>query len=347
MKILIGPFLLEHCSWSEVDLKYACGMGGFAGCVAPMRQQLMVFLKGAAMGAANVIPGVSGGTVAFVTGIYERLITALKSFDAAALRELFSGKLADFAKRVDLMFLVMLGLGVVTSFIVLARVLEYLFENQKVFVWSFFFGLILASIIYVGREVGKWSASRVVFLVFGVAIAVAIALLKPASENDSLWYLGLCGVAAMASMIIPGLSGSFVLLLMGNYFLVLKAVNERDIGTLIPVGIGGVVGLLGLSHLLSWVFRRHHDIAVSLLTGFVAGSLLLIWPWKNELTSTLEVGDEIKTKVIGYEWQWPGMSGETLLAIAFMAAGFFMVWLMERLGGDRGTTEVVETEAGS
>jgi len=312
-----------------------------------MRQQVMVFLKGAAMGAANVIPGVSGGTVAFITGIYERLITALKSFDVTALRELFSGKLGAFARRVDLMFLVMLGVGVVTSFVVLARVLEYLFENQKVFVWSFFFGLILASIIYVGREVRKWSASRVVFLMLGVAIAVAIALLKPASENDSLWYLGLCGVAAMASMIIPGLSGSFVLLLMGNYFLVLRAVNQRDIGTLIPVGIGAVVGLLGLSHLLAWVFRRHHDIAVSLLTGFVAGSLLLIWPWKIELTSSVAVGDEIKTKVIGYEWQWPQVSGETLLAIVFMALGFLMVWMMERLGGDRGNAEALENEADS
>lgn len=307
----------------------------------------MVFLKGAAMGAANVIPGVSGGTVAFITGIYERLITALKSFDVTASKELFSGKLADFAKRVDLVFLVMLGLGVVTSFIVLARVLEYLFENQKVFVWSFFFGLILASIIYVGREVRKWSASRVFFLVTGVVIAVAIALLKPASENDSVWYLGLCGVAAMASMIIPGLSGSFVLLLMGNYFLVLKAVNQRDIGTLIPVAIGAVIGLLGLSHLLAWVFRRHHDIAVSLLTGFVAGSLLLIWPWKIELTAAVAVGDEVKTKVIGYEWQWPQLSGETLLAIGFMALGFLMVWLMERLGGERGNSKAIEPAAGS
>lgn len=307
----------------------------------------MVFLKGAAMGAANVIPGVSGGTVAFITGIYERLITALKSFDVTALKELFSGKLADFAKRVDLGFLVSLGLGVVTSFIVLARVLEYLFENQKVFVWSFFFGLILASIIYVGREVRKWTAGRVAFLVLGVVIAVAIALLKPASENGSVWYLGLCGMAAMASMIIPGLSGSFVLLLMGNYFLVLRAVNQRDIGTLIPVAIGAVVGLLGLSHLLAWVFRRHHDIAVSLLTGFVAGSLLLIWPWKHELTSTLEVGAEVKTKVVGYEWQWPQISEQTLLAIGFMALGFFMVWLMERLGGDRVNVKAVETAQGS
>jgi putative membrane protein len=301
-----------------------------------MTEQVMVFLKGAAMGAANVIPGVSGGTVAFITGIYERLITALKSFGVSAVKELLSGKFAAFAKRVDLMFLIWLGLGVVTSFLVLAKLLDYLFENQKVFVWAFFFGLILASIFFVGREVRKWSASRILMVLIGTGVAVAIALLKPASENDSTMYLVLCGVAAMASMIIPGLSGSFVLLLMGNYFLVLRAVNERDIGTLFPVAIGAVVGLLALSHLLAWVFRTHHDVAVSLLTGFVAGSLLLIWPWKNEVVQAVEIGDEVKEKVVGYEWLAPDMSAQTLGAIGLMVAGFLAVWLMEKGGGSRG-----------
>ena len=296
----------------------------------------MVFLKGAAMGAANVIPGVSGGTVAFITGIYERLITALKCFDVTAAKELLSGKFGAFARRVDFMFLLWLGLGVITSFLVLAKLLDYLFEHQKVFVWAFFFGLILASIFFVGREVRKWEVSRVVMLLMGAGVAVAIALLKPASENDSLVYLMLCGVAAMASMIIPGLSGSFVLLLMGNYFLVLRAVNEKDIGTLFPVAIGAVLGLLALSHLLAWVFRTHHDLAVSLLTGFVAGSLLLIWPWKVELTQSITLGDEVKEKVVGYQWLAPELSVQTLGAVGLMVAGFLAVWLMEKAGGSRG-----------
>lgn len=303
----------------------------------------MVFLKGAAMGAANVIPGVSGGTVAFITGIYERLITALKSFDVTAAKQLFSGKFAEFAKRVDLMFLISLALGVVTSFLVLAKLLDYLFEHQRVFVWAFFFGLILASIFFVGREVRRWSGSRILMLLIGTGIAVSIALLKPASENDSMFYLVLCGVAAMASMIIPGLSGSFVLLLMGNYFLVLRAVNEWDFGKLFPVAVGAVVGLLALSHLLSWVFRTHHDMAVSLLTGFVAGSLLLIWPWKNELTKTITFEDEEKIKVIGYEWLAPEMSVQTLGAVGLMVAGFLAVWLMEKAGGTRGKDAKVES----
>lgn len=296
----------------------------------------MVFLKGAAMGAANVIPGVSGGTVAFITGVYERLITALKSLDITALRALLGGRIGEFTRRVDFFFLTWLSLGVLASFLLLAKLLDYLFEHQKVFVWAFFFGLIVASIFFVGRAVRQWSTSRIIMLVAGAAIAVAIALLKPASENDSSLYLVLCGIAAMSSMIIPGLSGSFVLLLMGNYFLVLRAVNERDIGTLIPMAVGAVIGLLGLSHLLAWVFRRHHDIAVSLLTGFVAGSLLLIWPWKEEITRTVMVGEEEKTKVIGYEWLAPSMSMETLGALGLIVAGFLAVWVMEKSGGDRG-----------
>ena len=321
----------------------ACDRLAAAGWVTAMTEQVMVFLKGAAMGAANVIPGVSGGTVAFVTGIYERLITALKSFDVTAAKHLFSGRFAVFAKRVDFMFLLWLSLGVVTSFLVLAKLLDYLFEHQKVFVWAFFFGLILASIFFVGREVRKWDVSRVVMLLMGAGMAVAIALLKPASENDSMIYLVLCGVAAMASMIIPGLSGSFVLLLMGNYFLVLRAVNERDFGKLFPVAIGAVLGLLGLSHLLAWVFRTHHDLAVSLLTGFVAGSLLLIWPWKIELTQSIKLGNEVKEKVVGYEWLAPDPSMQTLAAVGLMAVGFLAVWLMEKAGGSRGKEEKAES----
>jgi putative membrane protein len=150
-------------------------------------------------------------------------------------------------------------------------------------------------------------------------------------------------------MIIPGLSGSFVLLLMGNYFLVLRAVNEREIGVLIPIAVGAVLGLLALSHLLAWVFRRHHNVAVSLLTGFVVGSLLLIWPWKKELTQEVSVGDEVKTKVVGYEWLLPEWSSQTLFAIVLIVVGFLAVWLMEKAGGGRGESEPEESkgEAGS
>ena len=292
------------------------------------------------MGAANVIPGVSGGTVAFITGIYERLINAIRSFGPHSLKLLFTGKFAEFAKATDLGFLVPLGLGVVISILSLAKVLEFLFEKHAVHVWAFFFGLILASIIFVGAKVGRWTAKPIVGFVLGAAIAIAIALLKPASENASIPYLMLCGVVAMASMIMPGLSGSFVLLLMGNYQLIMidsvSKLGDLDLSVLkilIPVGIGAVIGLVALSHLLSWVFRRFHDIAVAMLTGFVAGSLLVIWPWKQPIIETFGSGDVIKEKIIGYHWLAPDLNGETFFAIGMMVIGFALVWLMEKISG--------------
>tara|TARA_R110002096_G_scaffold425551_1_gene634256 strand:- start:1718 stop:2662 length:945 start_codon:yes stop_codon:yes gene_type:complete len=307
-----------------------------------MKEGISVFLKGAAMGAANVIPGVSGGTVAFITGIYERLINAIKSFGLEAAKLLLAGQFREFAKKVDLGFLSCLGAGVLVSVLTLARLLEYLFEFHATLVWAFFFGLIFASVVFVGKQVKRWSPGAIVACVIGAAVAIAVALLKPASENDSIWYLMICGVVAMASMIIPGLSGSFVLLLMGNYQLVMiesvSQLSSGDLGAmriLIPVGIGALVGVVGLSHLLSWVFRKFHDQAVALLTGFVAGSLLIIWPWKNEISVKLEAAGKVKEKVIGYDWYVPDFSTNTLIAIGVMAAGFAAVWLMESSGSKK------------
>lgn len=304
-----------------------------------MKEGIGVFFKGAAMGAANVIPGVSGGTVAFITGIYERLIHAVKSVDATALKLLLSGKLADFAKRIDFSFLAALGAGIVVSILTLASVLKFLFANHEVFVWAFFFGLILASVYFVGKKVKHWSAGAVIGFLLGAGIAIGVALLKPASENDSIWYLLICGVVAMASMIIPGLSGSFVLLLLGNYQLImiesvagLKTLEADAFRILIPVGIGAIVGVIALSRLLAWIFDRYHDLAVALLTGFVAGSLLIIWPWKTAQIEVFEAAGRMKEKVIGYQWYLPEMSGETFLALGIMVLGFLSVWLMERLG---------------
>ena len=301
---------------------------------------LAIFLKGAAMGAANVIPGVSGGTVAFITGIYERLIHAVKSLTGPALKLLLKGKVREFIKESDFAFLFFLGLGVLVSILSLAKALKYLFAEHEMYVWAFFFGLILASVIFVGNKVKRWSAAPLVGLLIGTIIAVGIALLRPASESDAIGYLLICGVVAMASMIIPGLSGSFVLLLLGNYQLVMidsvAKLTDRDpsaLRILIPVGIGAVIGLLALSHLLSWVFKRFHDIAVALLTGFVAGSLLIIWPWKDKITGIFGEGADAREKVVSYDWNLPPLDMSTFIAIGLIIAGFIIVWIMEKTGG--------------
>jgi len=289
------------------------------------------------MGAANVIPGVSGGTIAFITGIYERLIDALKSFNVQALAYLLKRDIKGFAKHVDLGFLVALGLGMVSSVFSLAKVLKDAYQYHPTLVGAFFFGLILASVFSVGRMVKKWRSMEVVALLIGLGIAVALAFLNPTEENTNPLYLLICGVVAMCSMIIPGISGSFILILMGNYkLIVLDAVNNlrqlnfaESLPILIPVGIGAVVGLAALSHVLSWLFKRYHDTAVSLITGFVAGSLVIIWPWKR-VTESIVVHDKIKPTA--YARELPDMSSiNTWVAFALLAVGIILIVVMEKL----------------
>ncbi len=295
------------------------------------------------MGAANVIPGVSGGTVAFVTGIYERLINAIKSCDLTALQLLAKGKIREVSQRIDFWFLLCLGSGVSFSIVTFAKLLQYLFKHQPVHVYAFFFGLIVASIYFVGKKVKNWGASPVGGFLIGLAVAVGVALMTPAKENTDFFYLVLCGVVAMASMIIPGISGSFVLLLMGNYSLVMidsvVKLSSGDLSVLrvlIPVGVGAVIGLVVLSHLLAWIFKRYHDTAVALMTGFVAGSLLIIWPWKHEETQAFVKAGETKLKVIGYEWFFPDFSPVTFAALGVMLTGVALVWILERCGSTVG-----------
>ena len=238
-------------------------------------------LKGAAMGAANVIPGVSGGTIAFITGIYERLINAIKSCDITAVRLLCGLKFRQLAEHTDLRFLVAIAAGALLSVVSLAKLLEYFFVNYPILIWAFFFGLVVASIWGVGKMVTAWGIGSAAAVLVGIAIAVGVLLLPHSEGNSNSLYLFFCGVAAISSMIIPGVSGSFVLLIMGNYMLVLGAVGNLDLGVLAPFAAGCFIGLIALSHLLSWIFSRYHDIAVGLITGFIVGSLVLIWPWKE------------------------------------------------------------------
>lgn len=316
------------------------------------------FLKGAAMGAANVIPGVSGGTIAFITGIYERLIRALKSFDLAALRMALRFDVRGLLAHIDFPFLAALGAGVVVSILSLAKLFEFLFMHHEVAVWAFFFGLILASIPTVVCEIKHWGAGPVIAAILGCALAAGLAFVPRAGANDSLPYVFLCGVVAISSMIIPGVSGSFVLLLMGNYFLVLGAISGLELPILVPFGLGCVVGLAALSRLLAWIFSRYHDVAVALISGFVAGSLLIIWPWKDtvfeqsasgsyvvktadrelvergaDLAAVVEgLGEDEELITVGYtNWQFPSLSEKaTYVHLALMLIAAVIVLAGER-----------------
>ena len=287
-------------------------------------------LKGALMGAANVIPGVSGGTMALLTGIFEKLINSIKAFDAEAVKLACTFKFKALLEHIHFKFLSAVGIGVIASILTFARVLEYLFDHQPLYVWSFFFGLILASVYFVGKKIGRRSAPIIGLFLLGTAVAAGLAFMEPAEENASIPYLLICGAVAMCSMILPGLSGSYVLLLMGNYQLVMiKAVSNFELGILIPVGIGAAAGLAAFARLLSWIFKKFHDPTLALLTGFIFGSLSILWPWKSEITKVF--GE--KVKVIGYDYALPELNAETGLALLIMLAGIGIIALTETLAG--------------
>lgn len=289
-------------------------------------RNLILVLKGMAMGAANVIPGVSGGTIAFITGIYERLISALNHIDVTAVKLLFTGKWKRFSEYIDSKFLFFLFLGVGVSVLSLAKVLAWAFDKHEILTLAFFFGLILASILGVGRQIGGISASVIISFIFGCGIAIGIAFLPPTEANDSMLYVFLCGMVAVCSMILPGLSGSYLLLLMGNYILVLSAVSSFDFGILLPMMLGVIVGLILFSRVLAWLFANFKSGTISMLTGFVAGSLLIIWPWKKTIYTTI-LGKE---KAVGYDWILPEMNTSFYIAILLMFVGFFVVYSMDR-----------------
>ena len=306
------------------------------------------------MGAANVIPGVSGGTVALITGIFEELIDSIKSFDLESIQLLLKGKLLAFIKHVNLYFLLAVFSGVIISILSLARVLEFLFINYPVYIWAYFFGLILASIYFVGRTIDKWKFSVVITFLIGTAVALTISFLSPATENDGSIYLIICGVIAICSMILPGLSGSFVLILLGNYHLVvIEAVNELRFDILLPVLIGAVAGLIAFSHLLSWIFKKFRNETIAALTGFIAGSLIILWPWKNSfdvngnIILTNSFGAFIDSqgkilsdiKVYSYEHILPeSINSVVILAFIFVLAGIVSIWLMEKFAGGKTTS---------
>ena len=249
---------------------------------------IVLALKGCAMGMADVVPGVSGGTIAFISGIYEELLDSIRSVDATALRLLLRFRLAEFWRHINGRFLLPVLLGIAVAIFSLARLMTYLLTNHPIAIWSFFFGLIVASALFVARQIGRWDWRTVLAFAVGAAAAWWITVATPAETPDDWWFVMLSGAIAICAMILPGISGAFILLLLGKYQYIMHAVGEFDIPVIAVFVIGAAAGIISFSHLLSWLLKHWHDVTVAVLMGFMVGSLNKVWPWKETVETYLD-----------------------------------------------------------
>lgn len=235
------------------------------------------------MGAADVVPGVSGGTMAFILGIYRELIASIKSINMDFARLLLSGKIKDAMGVVSWKFLVAVAAGVFAAIFTIARFLSYMLSAFPVWVWSFFFGLVLASAVTICLEIKRWTLKVIIAIVIGTALAFYVVGQVPVSTPEAPWFLFISGALAICAMILPGISGAFILVLLGKYQYVLDAVNDLDFFILAVVASGAVVGLMSFARLLSWLFKKYQKMTIALLVGLMLGSLRKIWPWKTDM----------------------------------------------------------------
>lgn len=297
---------------------------------------ILLYLKGIAMGTADVIPGVSGGTVAFISGIYDELLHSIKAIDGEAFRLLFKFKLKDFWRKINGNFLVTLFAGIVTSLLSLAKLMTYLLTHHPILIWSFFFGLILVAAPLVLREIKHWSVNSIISFVVGIVIAYYITVVTPTESPNNLFFIFFSGALAICAMILPGISGAFILLLIGKYQYMITALIEFNIPIVLVFVTGCAVGILSFSRLLSWVLDHYHSVAVALLAGFMLGSLNKVWPWREvKEYATNSKGEQIS---VFDQSIWPGNYFEVtgkdpllLQAILLMALGIFIVILIERI----------------
>ncbi|MBL4905556.1 MAG: DUF368 domain-containing protein, partial [Flavobacteriaceae bacterium] len=269
-------------------------------------QKVNLFLKGLTMGVANKVPGVSGGTVSFVLGFYEELIYSFQKINLKALKLLLDGRYQSFFRYINAQFLALVMFGSIFSYFSISIVLDYFIQHYELYVWSWFFGMIIGSIYYISKDFGDWNLKNAISLLVGIAIGVAISFMTPARENDNLWFVFLCGIIGVSGMTLPGLSGSFILILLGNYVLLLvDAVNSLfEVITNIVSGnfdilsspehirylkivsvftAGSAFGLVSISHVLGYVLKRWNQIVNAVIIGFIVGSLGIVWPWKKEV----------------------------------------------------------------
>ncbi|MCI2230140.1 DUF368 domain-containing protein [Polaribacter sp. MSW13] len=323
-------------------------------------QKLSLFLKGLAMGAANKVPGVSGGTVSFVFGFYEELIYSFRKINLKAFKLLINGRFKSFYKYVNGQFLFLIMGGSIFSYFSISLVLDYFLINFELYVWSWFFGMIIGSIYYIGKDFGEWNFKNFLSLIIGASIGIGISFLTPATENDNLWFVFVCGIIGVSGMTLPGLSGSFILILLGNYVLLLvdsvnalssvitsllrgdiKVLSDpikiRYLKIISVFTIGSVFGLVSISHILGYVLKRWHQIVNAIIIGFITGSLGIVWPWKKTIYA-LEDGvfllDQKGNKIVeNYQRFIPDFSNpETWIALFWIGIGIALILVIDFYG---------------
>ena len=303
---------------------------------------LIILLKGMAMGAADVVPGVSGGTIAFISGIYEELIGTLNNINFSLLKHLKTDGLKSTWKKANGPFLLALLSGVFVSIVSLVKGVEWVLEHHPILLWSFFFGLILASIVYIGKQIKTTAKDFKIFIAIaiGAVIAYLITTINPSETSDTNLFLFFAGALAICAMILPGISGAFILVIIGAYAPVLEAINSRNLKTILIFGAGAVVGLLSFSKLLKWLFEKYHRITLAVITGFMIGSLNKIWPWKTALT--FRINSKGVRVPLNEECISPfSFDGDPQLfqAVGLMVFGVLIILILEKISIKKHTIE--------
>jgi len=293
---------------------------------------ILVF-KGIAMGAADVVPGVSGGTIAFISGVYEELIATLNAINLNSLKTLKSQGVSATWKNINGNFLLALFGGILLSILTLSKLVAWLLLEEPVLLWAFFFGLVLASIIFVLKKINQWNSAVFLGLILGGVFAYQLTQLNALGNSDSNWYLFLSGAIAICAMILPGISGAFILVILGSYANVLQALNDKDIAKITIFMTGALIGILSFSRLLKWLFKRFKNMTLAVLTGFMIGALSKIWPWKKTLSfreNSDGISVPLKEQCIA-PFSFDG-DPQILSAIGLMLFGFLMIFFLEKIG---------------
>ncbi len=301
------------------------------------KDYLIIGLKGMAMGAADVVPGVSGGTIAFISGIYQELLTSISNFNLELFKDFKKGGIKSMWNKVNGNFLTALFIGIFISIITLAKALKHFLDKEPILVWSFFFGLVLASVIYISKEISKWSFIYFIVAVLSAFLAYKTTILSPLNfENGSLVYFFIVGLIAICAMILPGISGAFILVLFNAYKPVLEAINNLDIKILSVFGLGAIVGLLSFSRVLKWLFLNYKNFTLFTLIGFIVGSLNKIWPWKETIDWKIN-SHGIKEPLIQQSILPSSYDGDSKLAASIFLSviGFAFIFAIEKLATNK------------